>query len=75
MRSFRFPVWMIALLLTVLVTVIVAIEKTRTLSAQLSGGPDVPSGWWALPAIFGLVVVLTGGVALFALGVKRLLRR
>jgi hypothetical protein len=67
---------MIGMMLTVLVCVVVAVEKTRVLSIQLSSAAsDVPAGWGALPAVFVLTAILSGTVAIIALGLLKLLRR
>lgn len=74
MRSFRFPVWMIGMMLTALVAVVIAIEKSRVVSIQLSSAvSDVPAGWWSLPGAFMVTVGLTGVIALLGLAVRRLL--
>ena len=76
MRSFRFPLWMIVLMMTVLAGSVITIEKVRILSTQLALGNDnVPSGWWALPGLFLIVALVMGAAAFAVYGVRHLLRR
>jgi len=76
MRSFRFPLWSIVLMLMILVNVVIAIEKVRMVSLQLASGSDsVPSGRWALPGLFLMVTAGMCGVALLAYGLLYLLRK
>lgn len=48
MRPFRFPVWMIVLMMTILVNVVIAIDEARQLA---SGGASGRSIWAVLPAL------------------------
>ena len=76
MRSFRFPLWAIVLMLTVLIWTVVAIEKVRMLSTQLSSGSnDVASAWWALPGLFMMAAAVLCSVGLAGYGLLHLLRR
>jgi hypothetical protein len=75
MRSFRFPLWTIVLMVTVLVVTITAIEAARIVSIQLVSGNAVHSGWWALVGLFALVTALMCGVSWIGYGVLHLLRR
>lgn len=76
MRSFRFPLWAIVLMMTVLVVTITAIEAARTVSIQLAlGDNDVPYHWWALPALFTLVTAAMCGAGWIGYGVLHLIRK
>jgi hypothetical protein len=78
MRSFRFPLWAIVLMLTSLIWTVVAIEKVRMLSVQLAsaaGSNGVASAWWALPGLFMMVAVVLCCIGLAGYGLLHLLRR
>jgi len=59
MRSFRFPRWTIVLMLMILLGMVVAIEKGRSLSIELASGSSVHSVWW--PGFFLMALTLMAG--------------
>jgi hypothetical protein len=72
MRSFRFPVWMIVLMLMLLLSVIVAIDKTLQVSTgSVNGG----STWLVLPGLIVFGVAFFGVVALIGYGLLYVLRK
>jgi len=75
MRSFRFPLWAIVLMITALVSTILATETARFVSIQLAGGHDIHSTWWVMPGVFTAVTVVMGGAALMGYGVLHLLHK
>lgn len=75
-RSFRFPVWMIVLMLTILVNVVVAIDKARALSVQLaSGSESAPATWSVLPALLALAATLMAVSGVIGYGLLYALRK
>ena len=70
-RNFHFPRATIALMLVVLSTIFVAIEKARDVQVRYSGSSD----WPRVPAAFVTVLVLTVLVGAAAYGIMFALRR
>jgi len=74
-RSFRFPVWMIVLMLMILLNVMIAIDKTRTLSIQMAGGESVLSTWSVLPELLVLAVAFLAVAGVVGYGLLCALRK
>ena len=76
MRSFRFPLWAIALMIAAFVGTVLAIETARFISTQLAGGGNpMHFVWWVMPGVFTLVTLVMAGAALMGYAVLHLLHK
>jgi hypothetical protein len=66
---------MIVLMLAILLNVVVAIDKTRTLSVQLAGGEGVPLTWSILPGLLLLAAAFLSVAAVVGYGMLYVLRK
>jgi hypothetical protein len=74
MRQFRFPRSAIFLMLLILATTVIAIERARDVS-QLYGGLRLPEGWLGVLPFFVTVTAVTGSIAALGYGVLYVLHR
>ena len=67
MRSFRFPRATIVVMLVTLISVEIAIEQAK----QISAGSDTGPIWSAIPGVFGVMLAVTGILGLIGYVILR----
>lgn len=74
-KEFRFPRSAIYMMLLILATVIVAINKGQELAFEAAGIESLPSAWSILPGLFLTLLVVMGVLGVAGYAVRVLLKR